>query len=96
LAALSADDMAKAAFSGLLYYGAAYWLYLYALRRMPASVVGSFFSLIPLFGVVGAYFLLGERMTSMQWLGAAMIFVSVAILLWRLARSEHCETPAFG
>jgi len=92
--ALTAEDMAKATVSGLLYYGAAYWLYLYALRRMPASVVGSFFSLIPLFGVVGAYFFLGERMTSMQWLGAAIIFVSVAILLWRLARSEHRETLA--
>ena len=89
LLAIPVNDLIKAALSGLLYYAAAYWLYLYALRLMPASIVGSFFSLIPLFGVVGAYFLLGERMTSIQWTGALLILAAVAILLWLLAKADQ-------
>lgn len=89
LALIPASDLVKAGLSGVLYYAAAYWLYLHALRLMPASVVGSFFSLIPLFGVVGAYVLLGERMTPMQWGGAMLILASVATLLWLLARGDR-------
>lgn len=88
LSVIPANELIKAVLSGLLYYAAAYWLYLHALRLMPASIVGSFFSLIPLFGVVGAYFLLGERMTSIQWTGALLILAAVAILLWLLAQAD--------
>jgi drug/metabolite transporter (DMT)-like permease len=66
-----------AALSGLLYYGAAYWLYIAALRSVPAAVAGSFFNVIPVFGVTFAFLFLGERLTAIQWLGAAVILVSV-------------------
>lgn len=89
LLTISVIDLIKAVLSGLLYYAAAYWLYLYALRLMPASMVASFFSLIPLFGVVGAFVLLGERMTSIQWTGALLILAAVAILLWLLAQADQ-------
>ena len=40
-------------------------------------------------GVVGAYFLLGERMTSIQLTGALLILAAVAILLWLLAKIDQ-------
>lgn len=77
---------AVAASSGLLYYAAAYWLYLAALRSVPAAVAGSYFNVIPLFGVTFAFLFLGERLTSIQWVGAAVILVSVFGLV-RLTRT---------
>lgn len=67
--------------SGLMYYVAAFWCYLRALRSVPASTAGMFLNLIPLFGVATAYLLLGERLTPVQWAGAAAIVLSVWALL---------------
>ena len=48
---VSLPQIAAAAGSGLMYYAAAYWLYLTALRFMPAAVAGAYFNAIPVFGV---------------------------------------------
>jgi drug/metabolite transporter (DMT)-like permease len=66
--------------SGLMYYALAYWLYLKGLQSMPASKAGSFLNLIPVFGVTLAYAFLGERLAPSQWMGAAIILVSVFVL----------------
>ena len=79
------------ALSGLMYYAAAYGLFLSALRHVPAGIAGSYFNLIPLFGVALAYFLLGERLATAQWLGAAAIVLS-ALGLVRL--TGEARTPA--
>jgi drug/metabolite transporter (DMT)-like permease len=63
--------------SGVLYYGAAYWLYLGALRRVPASIAAGSFYLIPLFGVAGGALLLGDRLDTGQWFGAAITMAAV-------------------
>lgn len=68
-----------AAVSGVLYYGLAFWLYLGALSRIPASVAGAFLPLIPVFGVAAGY-LIGERLTERQWLGAAVVVSAVAVI----------------
>jgi drug/metabolite transporter (DMT)-like permease len=81
--ALSRGELLGAAVSGLMYYAAAFWLYLNGLRSLPASTAGMFINLTPLFGVATAHILLGERLTGMQWLGALMIVGSVAVLLAR-------------
>jgi drug/metabolite transporter (DMT)-like permease len=86
-AAVPFQDIATIIFSGLLYYALAYWLYLYALRSMRASVAGSFFNLIPVFGVIGSFLFLGERLTTLQWLGAALI-VGVAMAVLRRNADE--------
>ncbi|MGF6157321.1 drug/metabolite transporter (DMT)-like permease [Ensifer sp. KUDG1] len=83
VAAVPIQDVATIVLSGLLYYALAYWLYLHALRSMPASVAGSFFSLIPVFGVVGSFLFLGERLTPPQWLGALLIIGAVMMVLRR-------------
>jgi drug/metabolite transporter (DMT)-like permease len=63
--------------SGLLYYAAAYWLYITALRSVPAAVAASYFNVIPVFGVGLAFLFLGETLTLIQWAGAGAILLSV-------------------
>jgi drug/metabolite transporter (DMT)-like permease len=86
--ALSPSDLLTAMVSGLMYYAAAYWLYLFALRSFPASVAGAFFNLIPLFGIAAAYIFLGERLTPVQWAGGTLILLGVMILLKVQVRSR--------
>ncbi len=80
---VTALGLASAIVSGGLYYGAAYWFYLSALRRMPASAASASFYLIPVFGVAGGIALLGERLVATQWLGAALVLVTVVAILRR-------------
>lgn len=68
---------ALAAASGMVYYGLAFWLFIGGLRGVPASIAGSFFPLIPVFGLA-AGFLLGDRLAGRQWLGAALVVVATA------------------
>lgn len=69
-----------AAFSGIVQYALAFWFYLFALRRLPASVAAFYLTLIPVFGVGAAYLFLGETLTGVQWLGAALIVISVTLI----------------
>jgi drug/metabolite transporter (DMT)-like permease len=85
--------LAAAALSGVLYYAAAYWLYITALRSVPAAVAGTYFNLIPVFGVGLAYVFLGERLVPIQWVGAAAIVIAVMELV-RLTRDVGAERPA--
>ncbi len=68
---------ALAAASGMVYYGLAFWFLVGGLRGVPASIAGSFFPLIPVFGVAAGY-LVGERLTDRQWLGATLVVVATA------------------
>jgi drug/metabolite transporter (DMT)-like permease len=86
LAALSQSELLGGAVSGLMYYAAAFWLYLNALRSVPATTASIFLNLTPVFGVASAYVFLGERLTQSQWAGAATILLSVlALLTWAAA-----------
>ena len=63
IANIGLPQLATAALSGLMYYAAAYWLYLAALRVVPAGVAGAYFNAIPVFGVGLAIVFLGETLT---------------------------------
>ena len=91
--AISSDLLAAAAISGLLYYAAAYWLYITALRSVPAAVAGSYFNVIPVFGVGLAYMFLGETLTPVQWVGAGAILIS-GFELVRLTHGAGAERLA--
>lgn len=90
-AAVAFRDIATIILSGLLYYALAYWLYLRALRSMPASVAGSFFNLIPVFGVMGSLVFLGESLSPLQWLGAALIVGAAMAVLRREPDAPEAE-----
>ena len=74
---IALPQLATAALAGLMYYAAAYWLYLAALRHVPAAVAGAYFNVIPVFGVGFAIAFLGEKLAAIQWVGVAAIMLSV-------------------
>lgn len=92
---LTPRDWLGAAASGVLYYGAAFWLYLGALRDIPASVAGAFLPLIPVFGLAVAH-LTGERLDPRQWMGAALVVgATAAVALRQLSPEDRTEaSPA--
>jgi len=63
----------------------AYGLYNYGVSQLPASQASGFTNLIPLFTLVFAMLLLGERLNAMQLLAAALVFGGVALSQWRTA-----------
>ena len=73
----SAPTWVAAITSGALHYGAAFWFYLTGLRQMPASVAGSFLTLIPMFGVAAGV-AVGETLSNRQWLDAGLVVVAIA------------------
>lgn len=81
LPAIPNEILAAGALSGFMYYGAAFWLYLSALRSVSATTAGIFLNLTPLFGIATAWVVLGERLTLLQWAGGAVIIASVIVLL---------------
>ncbi len=81
--AISPIGLLSAITSGVLYYAAAYWLYLTALRGAPASLAAISFYLIPVFGVAGGILLLGEGLDPRQWLGAAIVLIAVVSVTFR-------------
>lgn len=81
LGAVTPVGWLSAVASGILYYGVAYVLYLDGLRRTTASAAAASFYLIPVFGIAGAMAVLGERLGPLEWLGAGVVVVAVALLL---------------
>jgi drug/metabolite transporter (DMT)-like permease len=79
LRGVSPAAWASAFVSGILYYGVAFWLYLTGLRHAPAAFAGLFLTLIPVFGVAAGHLLLDERLSTRQWLGAALIVVTIIV-----------------
>jgi probable blue pigment (indigoidine) exporter len=78
---ISATGIVAAVVSGLLYYAAAYWFYLSALRRVPASLAATSFYLIPVFGLVASFVLLGERLDPGQWVGVGVVVLAIASII---------------
>ncbi len=66
-----------AALSGFIYYGLGFYIFLLGLRHMEAGRAGLYLNLVPVFTIALAYVLLGERLTSAQWIGAAIVLFAV-------------------
>ena len=90
--AISPIGLASAVASGALYYAGAYWFYLTALRRVPASLAATSFYLIPIFGVAAGTVLLGDRLEAVQWLGVAIVAIAVSLIVSRPVQAPS-STP---
>jgi drug/metabolite transporter (DMT)-like permease len=77
-----------AALSGIVQYACAFWLYLWALKGLRADEAGLYLSLIPVFGLVVAIPVLGERLTALQWIGTLVIIGTIAALT-RIRDERH-------
>ena len=64
--------------SGLLQHGAAVWLHLHALQRMPAGAFAMFLALVPVFALAAAYLALGETVTPAQLAGGVLMLVAAS------------------
>ena len=87
-AAVTPAGWGSAIASGILYYGLAYWLYLSALRDVPASTASASFYMIPVFGVAGGVTLLGEALQPSQWLGVTIVMAAIFAILRRTSAPD--------
>jgi drug/metabolite transporter (DMT)-like permease len=78
--AVSATGWMLAATSGIVQYACAFWLYLWALKGLRADEAGMYLSLIPVFGLMIAIPVLGERLTTLQWIGTLVIIGTIVVL----------------
>jgi drug/metabolite transporter (DMT)-like permease len=63
----------------------AYGLYNFGVSRLPASQASGFTNLLPVFTLIFAALLLGESLSTMQYLAAGLVFAGVALSQWRSA-----------
>ena len=84
--------LASALGSGVLYYAGAYWFYLGALRRVPASMAAVSFYLIPIVGLAASAVILGERLEPHQWVGTVVVLGSIMTIFW-LGRRQAVLSP---
>ena len=80
LAGIAPEILALAAISGIVQYALAFWLYLFALRHVAVNVAAFSLALIPVFGIGAAILFLGESLSLIQGIGAAMIVLAVAAI----------------
>ena len=64
-------------FLGMFCSALGYWLYAHALEKLGISVTAVFINLIPVVTVIAGFFILGERLTLLQWLGALLVISGV-------------------
>lgn len=76
---LSLPIVAYAAFSGVIQYALAFWLYLLGLKNLSAGAAGLWLTLVPVFGLAGAYVWLSEVPTVLMIVGAALIICAVIL-----------------
>lgn len=87
---VSAHDRWILLASGVLYGGFLYF-YLKALFTDEASIVIPIFQLIPVFGFIFSYFLLGETLTTYQMIGSVIIILFGILLVWDLDSASGSE-----
>ncbi|MDR0494556.1 MAG: DMT family transporter [Treponema sp.] len=64
-------------FLGIFCSALGYWLYARSLEVLGMSVSAIFINLIPLITVVSGFFVMNDRLTPLQWLGAALVISGV-------------------
>ena len=87
LSTVSLEIWILAIASGIMQYALAFWFYLSALREVAASTAALCLTLIPVFGIGGAYVFLHEHLTFWQWLGAILIVTAVSSISWQQSQS---------
>jgi len=69
-------------FLGVFCSAIGYWLYVRAMEILGVTVSSFFINLIPVVTVIGGFFMLGERLKPLQWLGAFFVITGVYLAMW--------------
>lgn len=69
--------------TGIVQYALAFWFYLLGLQGLPASTAALFLTLIPVFGVGGAWAMLGDGLSLLQLAGCGLVCTALASMAWR-------------
>ena len=77
LAALPPTTWGWAALAGVFQYAVPFWFFLLALRSLSVSALSLLFTLGPIFVLVGAVLVLGERLSPIQICGAALTLLAL-------------------
>ncbi|MDR0589686.1 MAG: DMT family transporter [Spirochaetaceae bacterium] len=73
-------------FLGICCSALGYWLYAHSLETLGVSVSSVFINFIPVVTVTAGFFILGERLTLLQWTGAALVVGGVYLTMGREKR----------
>jgi drug/metabolite transporter (DMT)-like permease len=68
-------------FLGVCCSALGYWYYARALEVLGMSVSAIFINVIPVITVAGGFFIMGDRLTLLQWLGAALVLSGVYLAM---------------
>jgi len=69
-------------FLGLCCSALGYWLYARSLEVLGMSVSAIFINLIPMITVIFGFFVMHDRLTLLQWLGAVLVVSGVYLSMW--------------
>jgi drug/metabolite transporter (DMT)-like permease len=83
-------------FNIFLANGLGWWLWLYALQRLPAGVASMNSLLIPVVAVLAAWLQLDEIPSTTEAIGMAMIGTALALIAARGMRRHEAVEPAMG
>ena len=69
-------------FLGILCSAIGYWAYALALQELGVRIATLFINFIPVISAIGGFFILGERLQPLQWLGAALVLAGVYLVMF--------------
>ncbi|MCL2835075.1 MAG: DMT family transporter, partial [Treponema sp.] len=69
-------------FLGICCSALGYWFYALALENLGVTVCAIFINMIPVITVICGFFTLGDRLSPLQWLGAALVVLGVYLAMW--------------
>ncbi|MCL2277631.1 MAG: DMT family transporter [Treponema sp.] len=76
------EVIAHVVFLGIFCSALGYWFYVRAMEDLGVSVCAIFINLIPVVTVIFGFFLLGDRLTPLQWIGAALVVSGVYLAIY--------------
>lgn len=85
----SSSALLAAVYNGVLPSAVAYTIFAYALSKSPVTVVTAFLYLVPVFGLVSSWLLLGEVPPLLTYLGGAIAIAGVVVLNLAKQRSAR-------
>ena len=68
-------------FLGICCSALGYWFYALSLKTLGLGTSTIFINLIPVVSAIGGYFILGDRLSPLQWFGAALVLAGVYIAM---------------